>query len=62
MTLNPDPNKQKQEVIFYRKIKKTSRPQINTSSVKQVQLEQRLGVYLDGKLDFKTSSKHVLKR
>ena len=64
MTFNPDPNKQKQEVFFYRKIKKTSRPQINfnNNSVKQVQLQQRLGVYLDGKLDFKISSKHVLKR
>ena len=39
MTFNPDPNKQAQEVIFSRKIKKTSQPLLNfnNNSVKQVQ-------------------------
>ena len=39
MTVNPDPNKQVQEVIFSRKIRKMSHPPLtfNNNSVKQVQ-------------------------
>ena len=39
MTFNPDPNKQPQEVIFSRKMKKTLHPPLNfnDNSVKQVQ-------------------------
>ena len=49
MTFNHDHNKQAQEVIFSRKIKKTSHPQINfnNNSVKQEQFQKQLGVYLD---------------
>ena len=49
MTFNPDPNKQAQEVIFSRKIKKTSQPPLNfnNNSVKQVQFQKHLRVYLD---------------
>ena len=52
MTLNPDPNKQTQEVIFSRKIKKTSQPPVNfnTNPVKQVQFQKHLGIYLDDRL------------
>ena len=55
MTFNPDPNKQAQEFIFSRKIKKTSNPPLNfnNNSVKQVQFQKHLGVYLDDKLDFR---------
>ena len=40
-----------QEVIFSRKIKKTSHPPLNfnNNSVKQVQFQKYLGVYLEGK-------------
>ena len=62
MTVNPDPNKQAEDVIFSCKIKKTSHPPLNFSnnSVQQVQFQKHLGVYLDGKLDvniFKTCLK-----
>ena len=55
MTFNPDPNKQAQEVIFSRKIKKTSHPPLtfNNNSVKQVQFQKHLGVYLDSRSDFR---------
>ena len=55
MTLNPDPNKQAQEVIFTRKIRKTAHPPLtfNNNSVKQVQFQKHLRVYLDSRLDFR---------
>ena len=55
MTFNPDPNKQVQEVIFSREIRKTSHPPLtfNNNSVKQVQFQKHLGVYLDSRLDFR---------
>ena len=55
MTFNPDPNKQVQDVIFSREIKKTSHLPLNfnNKSVKQVQFQKHLGVYLDDKLDFR---------
>ena len=50
----PDPNKKAQEVIFSRKVIKTSQPPLNfnNNSVKQVQLQKHQGIYLDGNLDF----------
>ena len=53
MNFNPDPKKQAQEVVFSRKIKKTSHPPLNfnNNSVKQVQFQKHLGSYLDDKLD-----------
>ena len=55
MTFNPDPNKQGQEVIFSRQIRKTSHPPLifNNNSVKQEKFQKRLGVYLDGRWDFR---------
>ena len=55
MTFTPDPNKQAQEVIFSRKIRKTSHPPLtfNNNSVKQVQSQKNLGDYLDSRLDFR---------
>ena len=55
MTFNRDPNKQAQEVIFSCKIRKTSHPPLtfNNNSVKQVQFQKHLGVYLDSRLDFR---------
>ena len=52
MTFNPDPKVH--GVIFFHKIKKTSHPPLNfnNNSVKQVQFQEHLRLYLDGKLDF----------
>ena len=63
MTFNPDPNKQAQEVIFSHKIKKTSQPPLNfnNNSVKQVQFQKHLGVYLDDRLDFREHFRNILK-
>ena len=64
MTFNPDPNKQAQEVIFSCKIKKTSHSPLNfnINSVKQVQFQKHLGVYLDGKLDFREHLQNMFKK
>ena len=55
MTFNPDLKKQAQEVTLSRKIRKTSHPLLtfNNHSVKQVQFQKHLGVYLDSRLDFR---------
>ena len=56
MTLKLDPKKQAQEVIFSQKLKKTLHSPLNSNNnfVKQVQkFQKHLGVYLDGKLDFR---------
>ena len=59
MNFNPDPNKQAQEVIFSRKIKKASQPPLN--SAKQVQFQKHLGVYLHDRLDFREHFQNILK-
>ena len=63
MTFNPDPNKQVQEVVFSRKINKTSEPplNLNNNSVKQVQFQKLLGVYMDDKLDFCEHFRNIFK-
>ena len=60
MNFNPDPNKQTQELIVSHK-KKTSHPPLNFKShfAKPVQFQKHLGVYLDGKLDFRKSVYYV---
>ena len=64
MTFNPDPKKQAQEVIFSRKTKKTSHPPLNfnNNTVQQVQFQKHLGVYLDGKLDFREHVQNMFKK
>ena len=54
MNFNIDPNKQAQEIFFFRKIKKPLHLPINfnNNSVKQAQFQKHLSVYLDCKLDF----------
>ena len=44
----------RKRLFFYCKIKKKSHPPLNfnNNSVKQLQFQKRVGVYLDGKLDF----------
>ena len=54
MSFNPDEGKQAQEVIFSRKITKSSQPQIsfNNMPVFSVTFHKHLGIYLDEKLNF----------
>ena len=61
MTFNPDHNKQAQDVIFSRNVKKTLHPLLNfnNDSVKQVQFQKHLGVHLDDKLDFREHLRNI---
>ena len=54
MNFNPDPSKQAQEVIFSRKIKKSSHPVLifNTSQVIQNPYKKHLGLFFDEKLSY----------
>ena len=54
MSFNPDPNKQAQEVIFSRKIKKSVQPPLifGNSIVIQLITQKHLRMFLDTKLDF----------
>ena len=62
MTFNPNLNKQAQEVIFSRKVKKTSHPAMNfnNNSFKQVQFQKHLDVYLNYKLDFRKHVRNII--
>ena len=64
ITFNPDSNKQAQEVIFSCKTKKISHPPLNfnNKSAQQVQFQKCLGVYLDGKLDFREHLQSMFKK
>ena len=57
ITFNPDPNKQAQEVIILQ-------PPLNFSnnSFQHVQFQKHLGVYLDGKLDFRGYLQNMFKK
>ena len=61
MRLNPDPNKQAQEVIFSRKINKIDHPPLyfNQNLVKSSSTHKHLGMVLDTRLDFNL---HLIKR
>ena len=54
MSFNPDLNKQAQEVIFSRKMTKSSHPQIPFTNVpvSHASFQKHLGNYLDEKLNF----------
>ena len=56
MSFNLDPNEQAQEVIFSRKIKKTSHSPLkfnNDFVSKYIQFQKYLGIYLDNQLNFR---------
>ena len=55
ISLNPDPCKQAQEIIFCRKIKKISHPSLcfKNSIVSQTPYQKRTGIFLDAELTFK---------
>ena len=56
MSFNPDPNKQAQEVIFYRNLKKVCHPppplRLNNNNVSQASSQKHLGLTLDNRLTF----------
>ena len=54
MSFNPDLNKQAQEVIFSRKLKKVCHPSLrfNNNNVSQASLQKYLGLTLDNRLTF----------
>ena len=54
MSFNPDPSKQAQEVIFSKKIKQPTHPDLifNQAEVQRVSSQKHLGVILDSKLNF----------
>ena len=64
MTFNPEPNKQVQEVVFSLKTKNTSHLLLNfnNNTVQQAQFQKHLGVYLDGKLDFREHLQNMFKK
>ena len=63
MSFNPDPNKQAQEVIFSRKIQKSSQPSLifNNNIVTQSLTQKHLGMFSDTKLDFQEHLKSIFK-
>ena len=60
-SFNSDPSKQAQEVIFSRKIKKTSHPDLifNNSKVIQSPYRKHFGMFLDDKLNFGEHLKYI---
>ena len=64
MSFNPDANKQSQEVIFSRKIKKLPHPSLvlNNNMVSQASSQKHLGVTLDIKLTFDAHLNNVLNK
>ena len=61
MSFNPDPNKQAQELIFFRKVQTANHPSLffNENVVPKTTLQKHLGKFLDSKLNF---SEHLKKR
>ena len=64
MSLNPDPSNQAQEVIFSRKLQKSSYPTLsfNNNTVTQSVTQKHLGMLLDTKLDFQGHLKIILNK
>ena len=64
MSFNPDPNKQAQEVLFSRKIQKSSQPSLifNNNIVTQSLTQKHLGIFLDTKLDFQEHLKSIFSK
>ena len=63
MSFNPDPNKQAQEVLFSRKIQKSSQPSLifNNNIVTQSITQKHLGMFLDTK-DFREHLKSIFSK
>ena len=61
MSFNPDISKQAQEVIFNRKLRKTSHPPLtfNSNQVRKASSQKRLGIILDELLSFEEHLKTI---
>ena len=61
MNFNPDPSKQAQESIFFRKIKKPGHPVLifSNNHVIQTPYQKHLGLSLDEKLNFDENLRHI---
>ena len=64
MSFNSHPNKQTQEVLFSRKIQKSSQPSLvfNNNTVTQSITQKHLGMFLDTKLDFQEHLKSIFSK
>ena len=64
MSLNPDPSKQSQEVIFSRKLQKSTPPilSFNNNAVTQSETQKHLGMFLSTKLDFQGHLKRIFSK
>ena len=63
MSFNPDPNKQAQEVVFSRKLKKFCRPSLRfNNNVSQASSQKHLGLTLDHRLTFDKHLTNVLNK
>ena len=64
MSLYPDPSKQAQEVIFSRKLQKSTHPMLsfNNNTATQSVTEKHLEIMLDTKLDFQGHLKSILNK
>ena len=62
MSVNPDPSKQAQEVIFSPKHQKISHPSIhfNNNPIESVSSQKHLGIILETKLIFQEHIKNIL--
>ena len=62
MGFNPDPSKPTQEVIFSRKLQKSTHPTLsfNNNILTQSVTQKHLGILLDTKLDFQEHLKSIL--
>ena len=64
MSFNADPSKEALEVIFSRKLQKSTHPTLsfNSNTVTQSVIENHLGMLLDTKLDFQGHLKSILNK
>ena len=64
MSFNTDPSKQAQEVIFSRKLKKSTHPTLsfNSNTVTLSITQKHLGILLDTKLDFQGHLKSIFSK
>ena len=64
MSVNPEPSKQAQKVIFSRKLKKVPHPPLafNNANVSQCKYQKNLGIILDSKFTFEDHYKTVLSK
>ena len=64
MNFNPDPSKQAQEVIFFRKFQNSAHPTLNfnNNTVTESVPQKHLGMFLDTKLDFQGHLKSIFNK